>query len=884
MKTEFTLTTLLLTVVCLFVALAPPSVSAAAPVVSAPAGQFQGSDAAPGVLAFKGIRYAASPAGSQRWQAPRLLAKASDADRASEPLDATNYGPSCLQPRAPSAPPLITSEDCLYLNVWTPASKAKTPLPVMVWFHGGGFLTGDGRIPGEILAAQGVVVVSMNYRLGPLGFMAHESLSSEVANFGLLDMVAALDWVSANIRSFGGDPRNITIFGVSAGGQAVNLLMVSPLAAGKFHRAIAQSGYATWALPRSARAPRPAPRGADMGRAESAEALTGEVIARVDPRPQSAASLVALDGQALVKAVRGFQLPIVDGSSLPEEPAMLFLRGRQAAVPFMTGGNSFEGSVMPQAAISPEAFERMLGSDYASLQKLYAADFAVSRDRGVMRIFGDMRYLLSARVLARAMSKVNQPSWLYYVDLAAEQRTPGSPGTPHAYDQALLFDADPRANVLTRQTGERLRRYWISFAKDGRPEVEGLTPWDDCCKATDRWMVFSDRDQIRDGIIKEKIDLLTARYTRRFDAEPEQQIREIAARWVGEYDNHLQVRSNLERGGARGPELSLERREMKVVRLDAPQLGKNILFFEEYRAASPGKAHRQRVVSLEWDEKRGQVRARQFFFRGARYDREPLDPARVAKMTRDDFNLARPFCDLWFTFEREYDRYRGAMQPRTCVSEHETDGMVTAEFEMLLYGSELWYRDRSIKVDGSIRGEIDGFSWLLFTRRDAPHIAKQAGVWRGTFRRVEADGRLAEEFPAEIIMRVVPGDGQLRYHQTNIYRPANKPVETLENYGEVRDGKIHFGNSRLDAWKMDVPGDTSGRSAVLLMDYKDGSGMYMHQIVSLSDDGRYRSRTAQYLVKGKLVRRTLIDEEKVTDDWRAYDASIGRAASTGMPL
>ncbi len=878
MKIQFTLMALLLS--C-----ASP-IAIAAPMVAAPAGNFEGSETTPGVLAFKGIRYASSPAGLQRWQPPRPPNKVAGT------LAAKSYGPSCLQPRAPSAPPLATSEDCLYLNVWTPSAKSRTPLPVMVWLHGGGFLTGDGRIPGEILAAQGVVVVSMNYRLGPLGFMAHEALSRNVANFGLLDMVAALDWVAANIRSFGGDPGNVTIFGVSAGGQAVNLLMVSPLATGKFHRAIAQSGYATWALPRSAHAPMPAPRDAGMGIAESAETLSGEVIARVDPRPQSAASLVALEGQALVNAVRGFQLPIVDGSSLPEEPAALFLRGRQAAVPFMTGGNSFEGTVMPQAAISADAFEGMLGGDFEPLQKLYAEDFAISRDRGVMRMFGDMRYLLSARVLARSMAKVNQPSWLYYVDLAAEQLPPASPGTPHAYDQALLFDTDPKASALARQTGERLRRYWIGFAKDGRPNAEGLASWVECCNATDRWMVFAARDQVRDGIIKEKLDLLTARYERRWPTNepsvfvapsPDRQIREIAERWVGDFDNHLQVRSNRERGGARGPELSLERREMKVVRLDAPQLGKNVLFFEEYRAASPGKAHRQRVVSLEWDDKRAQVRARQFFFRGARYDRDPLDPARVAKMSRDDFNLSRPFCDLWFTWEGEHDRYRGAMQPRTCVSEHETDGMVTAEFEMLLHGSELWYRDRSIKVDGTIRGEIDGFSWLLFTRRGAPHIAKQAGVWRGTFRRVESDGRLVEEFPAEIIMRVVPGDGQLRYHQTNVYRPASKPVETLENYGEIRDGKIHFGNARLDAWKMDVPGDTTGRSAVLLMEYKDGSDMYMHQIVSLSDDGRYRSRTAQYLVKGKIVRRTLIDEEKVTDDWRAYDASIGRVASTGLP-
>lgn len=240
---------------------------------------------------------------------------------------------------------------------------------------------------------------------------------------------------------------------------------------------------------------------------------------------------------------------------------------------------------------------------------------------------------------------------------------------------------------------------------------------------------------------------------------------------------------------------------------------------------------RARPIGSEWCHSSGMTNAHRSahvsFSSEARYDRDPLDPARVAKMSRDDFNLSRPFCD--------------------------------------------------------IRGEIDGFSWLLFTRRCAPHIAKQAGVWRGTFRRVESDGRLVEEFPAEIIMRVVPRDGQLRYHQTNVYRPASKPVEALENYGEIRDGKIHFGNARLDAWKMDVPGDTTGRSAVLLMEYKDGSDMYMHQIVSLSDDGRYRSRTAQYLVKGKIVRRTLIDEEK-SDRRLARVRRVARSrGSTGLP-
>ena len=477
----------------------------AEPLVTAPSGVFRGVADSGGMLAFRGIRYAASPAGPHRWQAPRQPL------RPAGTIDATAYGPACLQP----APASTTSEDCLFLNVWTTGTDAKEKRPVMVYIHGGGFLSGSGNIPGETLASRGVVVVSMNYRLGPLGFMAHEALPRKVANFGLLDMVAALDWVQRNISAFGGDPDNVTLFGVSAGGQAVNMLMVSPLAAGKFHRAIAQSGYAAWALPRSKTAPVPAPLAADLGPAESAEAASRALVARVDPRAGSAAQLERLDGQALVNAVRGFQLPIVDGSSLPEEPAFLFLRGQQAAVPFMTGGNSFEGSDMPQSGITPDALERMLGSDFAALQRLYAEDFEVGRDRGIARLFGDYRYLLSARLLATSMARVGQDAWLYYVDLAPGQRQPGWPGTPHGYDLSLLLDTDRNASAETRLLGERMRRYWIEFARHGRPDPAGLASWQPCCADADRWMVLGDRDAMQESVIKEKLDLLANRHSRR---------------------------------------------------------------------------------------------------------------------------------------------------------------------------------------------------------------------------------------------------------------------------------------------------------------------------------------------------------------------------------
>ncbi|MBM4203526.1 MAG: carboxylesterase family protein [Gammaproteobacteria bacterium] len=481
----------------------------AAPSAVTPSGTFSGVEEG-GVLVFKGIRYAEAPTGSRRWQAPMPAGVARKA------LEAKTFGPACLQPKSDQLPDATTSEDCLFLNVWTLDLDRTKLRPVMVWIHGGGFRTGSGAIPGEVFASQDVVVVSLNYRLGPLGFMAHKSLRNKVANVALLDMVAALDWVKNNIQAFGGSPHNVTLFGVSAGGQAVNLLMVSPLAARRFHRAIAQSGYAAWALPRSAGAPAPAPKGADLGPAQSAEAIAESLIAGLDGGEQSARLLRRLDGQALVEGVQGFQMPIVDGTSLPEEPGALFRQGRQAPVPYMTGGNSFEGSVMPGSGISAPDFERMLGADLPALKQAWADDFAISQERGLTRIFGDNRYLLSARLLATAMAGVKKESWLYYVALSPTQRPTEWPGTPHGYDYALLFGTDKNTNTSVHNLGIRMQQYWLAFARRGRPDVPGLAAWPAYIAETDRWMVFSDRDGEQAGVLREKLDLLTNRYEQRF--------------------------------------------------------------------------------------------------------------------------------------------------------------------------------------------------------------------------------------------------------------------------------------------------------------------------------------------------------------------------------
>ena len=493
---------------------AAASGASAEPIVRTTTGRYQATADSDGTLAFKGIRYATAPVGALRWQPP----KAAPATR--EPTRAAAFGPACLQTGAPSAGTPATSEDCLFLNVWTPGLERQAKRPVMVWIHGGGFRSGSGNIAGDRLARYGVVVVSINYRLGPLGFFAHPDLPSDIANFGLLDMVAALQWVKDNARAFGGDRQNVTIFGVSAGGQAVALLMASPQAKGLFHKAIAQSAYATWALPRNRSAAVPAPKGQSLGPIESAEASGQRLVerarrdARLPGQPNSSA-LRSLDGQALVDAVRGFQLPIVDAATLPDEPAIVFLRGLHARVPLLTGGNSYEGSVMPESGISTEDFSNMLGADFAALQRAYASDFSVDSALGVRRLFGDYRYLLSASTLARANARAGQDTWLYYVDLAAEQRRPQWPGTPHGYDSALLFDSDTAAPEATRQLGERLRKYWVTFASTGNPTAASGMRWPAIEPDTLRWMVFGNPDVVRDDVLAEKLELMSARYRKR---------------------------------------------------------------------------------------------------------------------------------------------------------------------------------------------------------------------------------------------------------------------------------------------------------------------------------------------------------------------------------
>ena len=457
-----------------------------------------------GVHAYRGIPYAMPPTGQRRWQPPQSVRKHEGVRQALE------FGPAC--PQAGSDRP--TNEDCLTLNVWTPAVDDKAR-PVMVWIHGGGFRAGSGDVPGELFAARGLVFVSINYRLGPLGFFSHPAIRGRVANYGLLDMVMALEWVRDNIAAFGGDPGRVTIFGVSAGGMAVSLLLVNDAAEGLFHGAIAQSGYGTWALPRAANAPAPAPLDMALDPAESAESLAQELIERVSPNAKTADELRALDAMALMEAVEGFHLPVVDGVTLGEEPGILFMAGRQHDVPVITGGTSFDGSVMPYSGIPVEAYEGIWGRDYPAARSLYREDFDTRPEIGVMRLFGDNRYLLAARTLARSMGHKNSPAWLYYLDLPVAEPLNNSPGTPHGYDSRLLFAGADLPNAPRQALVDRLRGYWLDFARYGNPNNSARLYWSEYKRDDDRWLVFGIEDEVRQGVVRKRLDFIHDRYLNR---------------------------------------------------------------------------------------------------------------------------------------------------------------------------------------------------------------------------------------------------------------------------------------------------------------------------------------------------------------------------------
>lgn len=406
-----------------------------------------------GVRSFRGLPFAAAPVGDNRWRAPQPV----------EPWDgvrdASEFGNVCIQ--ADTRPRYINianmdgspelSEDCLYLNVWTPAESANDALPVMVFFYGGAFTDGGGAPPlydGTALAERGAVVVTMNYRLGPFGFLAHPALTAESdysssGNYGILDMVASLEWVQNNIEAFGGDPDNVTIFGQSAGAMAITSLMTSPLTEGLFHRAIAQSIMGGGASPNGPNATLEAQEQAGLQAAQAAGLETLE-------------EMRALSSDEVREIFRA-QTMIVDNYVIPEDPAIVFAEGRQHDVDVLMGANYAE-MAFGGGGIDPN-------------------------NNPSDRIFW------VARRIAEYQRAAGQNAWVYWFTQNGAGSDENLP--VHASEVKYVFDnlgeiplfpdsSDAEtiaASEADQALADRMASYWVNFARTGDPNGEGLPEW-----------------------------------------------------------------------------------------------------------------------------------------------------------------------------------------------------------------------------------------------------------------------------------------------------------------------------------------------------------------------------------------------------------------------
>lgn len=477
--------------------------------------------AADGLRIYLSIPYVAPPVGGLRWRPPQPVAhwKTTKA--------CTAFGPSC--PQLPSSEDVgQTSEDCLYLNVWTPARTASDRLPVMVWIHGGAYNSGSGSLPrynGQNLAKKGVVVVTINYRLGPFGFFVHPLLSKEIpqhvsGNYGLLDQIAALKWVQRNIALFGGDPNNVTIFGESAGAQSVSLLMISPLSTGLFKHAIAESG------------------GPLIGSKFISSAITGDIGKVSQMGEQLTAKLGCDKAKDVLAALRSksaqeiltandFKVdifngglvfaPVFDGWVLPKDPVAACLKGKQHDVPVIIGSNLDEGNLFFGGAtnIPVEKYKSYVGSKFGnhSAQALVIFPAVTQKDVGpaLDKIIAVGAFTQPARFVARAMEKKKSKAYLYQFTRRPDTQAAHKLGVYHSLDIGYVFGNLDKAEGYNNQDmglSDKMMAYWVNFARTGDPNGPGLVAWPVYNNRSDQNLEFGDQIRVKTNLLKKECDFM----------------------------------------------------------------------------------------------------------------------------------------------------------------------------------------------------------------------------------------------------------------------------------------------------------------------------------------------------------------------------------------
>ena len=449
-------------------------------------GAISGIELGSGVSAYRGIPFAAPPVGDLRWQPPQPPIPWSGT------LAAESYGPVCMQQRTEA----LMSEDCLYLNVWTSAVAANEKRPVMVWIHGGGWSSGasvnqdssstgiTGTYDGAAFAENGVVLVSVNYRMSGFGFMAHPALSAESergvsGNYGILDHIAALEWVQDNIAEFGGDPGNVTIFGESAGAASVYALTATPLAKNLFHKAIAQSVWIT--------STNMTHLTEHNGLSESAESRGQRAIGN------KLAELGASGGGDMLESMRALSAEdvlslqlevslIEDGWVYPKSAPEIFAEGSHNIVPLLAGINDGEGLLFVRGDRVPDSIadqrrirEAELGEFSGNLLDIYVA----ASDADVLAVEVDYNtdswFARPTRELVRSMARTPAATYMYVFTRNLQDPAQRS---PHAMELRYVFNELPdNASEIDQKISELMNNYWVQFAATGNPNRSGLPQW-----------------------------------------------------------------------------------------------------------------------------------------------------------------------------------------------------------------------------------------------------------------------------------------------------------------------------------------------------------------------------------------------------------------------